>query len=149
MQANLPKLAGTLESLILSEVPINHLCINALAYLLKFSLSQLALTSCIISSSDYEHLTNAIIKSELIKHLNLTGVEIDRVMGNSLAQLLTQTTTLEVVEVIECDIDCSVVRLLVEAMTHSSVKKLIIHVDKSCKEALASIPYPRDRIVFY
>ena len=148
MQANLPKLAGTLESLILSEVPINHLCINTLAYLLKFSLSQLALTSCTISSSDYEHLTNAIIKSDL-KHLNLSGVEIDHVMGNSLAQLLTQTTTLEVVEVIECDMNCSVVRLLVEVMTHSSVKKLIVHVDKSCKEAMASIPYPRDRIFFY
>ena len=115
--------------------------------MLKFSLSQIALASCAISSNDYEHLTNAIIKSDL-KHLNLSGVEIDCVMGNSLAQLLSQTTTLEVVEVIECDIDCSVGRLLVEAMTRSSVKKLIIHVDKSCKEALAGIPYPRDRIVF-
>ena len=134
MQANLPKLAGTLESLILSEVPINHLCISALAYLLKFSLSQLALTSCAISSNGYEHLTNAIIKSEL-KHLNLSGVEIDHVMGNSLAQLLTQTTTLEVVEVIECDMNCSVGRLLEETMPHSSVKKLII--DKNCVKKIS------------
>ena len=142
MQANLPKLAGTLESLILFEVPINHICINALEYLLKFSLSQLALTSCAISSNDCEHLTTAIIKSEL-KHLNLSGVEFDLVMGNSLAQLLTQTTTLEVVQVIG---KCTVVKLLVEAMTHSSVKKLVI--DKNCKESLANIPYSRDRILF-
>ena len=120
MQENLPKLAGTLKSLILLEVPINHLCVNALAYLLKFSLSQLTLKVCAISSKDFEHLTNAIIKSEL-KHLTIHGVSIDRVMGNSLAQLLTQTTTLEVVDMIGCDIDCRDIRLLNEALSHSNI----------------------------
>ena len=103
------KLAGTLELLIFFKVPINHN--YTLDYLLKFSLSQLPLTSCAISSNGCElHLTNAIIKSEL-KHLNLSGVEIDLVMGNSLAQLLTQTTKLEVVKVIG---ECSVVKLMME-----------------------------------
>ena len=130
MQANLPKLAGTLESLILFKVRINHLCVNALAYLLKFSLSQLALVDleCAISSKDYEHLTNAIIKSEL-KQLKLTAVEIDHVMGNSLAQLLTQAKTLKSVNMIGCrDIDCGDTVLLLEALSHSS-NNVILAID--------------------
>ena len=56
-------------------------------------------------------------------------------MGNPLAQLLTQTTTLEVIEAIECDMNCRVVGLLEETMPHSSVKKLII--DKNCVKKIS------------
>ena len=72
---------------------------------------------------------------------------INLVRGRSLAKLLTQSKTLEEVTVemgIEYTNNCNVARLLVEAMTHSSVKKLILYTLYYCD--VSDIHYDRDRV---
>ena len=73
---------------------------------------------------------------------------INLVQGRSLAKLLTQSKTLETVTVTKIHsrytYDCNVTRLLVEAMTHSSVKKLKLTTVGYCN--VSDIHYDRDRV---
>ena len=150
----MPKLANKLKTFGLHNVLIDHSCVHGIAQLMNTSLSNLTLEDCKIPSTDFDSLTTAIATSKL-KHLkisyyylNLTrsptfGINLAR--GQSLAKLLTKSKTLEEVTV-HSDYPniCNVVRLLVEAMTHSSVKKLKLKAHHYCD--VSDIHYDRDRV---
>ena len=118
---------------MLSNVYIDQSCVDGLVHLLNSSLIKLNIWDCILSSNNkFDDLVTAIATSEL-KELELTGIGIDLKMGKSLARLLTQSKTLEVVRLMhKVSMDCSVARLLEAAMTHSSVRyfkcKEVVHV---------------------
>ena len=151
MERNLP-LANKLKTFVLCGVHIDHLCVHGIAHLLNTSLNSLTLQDCLISSTDFDSLTTAIATSKL-KKLEITHASfwssafgINLVRGWSLAKLLTQSKTLEEVTVVmnsEYTNDCNVVRLLLETMTHSSVKKLILEA-YDCD--VSDIHYDRDRV---
>ena len=151
MERNLP-LAHKLKTLALHHVHIDHLCVHGIAHLLNTSLNNLTLVDCTISSTDFHNLTIAIATSKL-KHLKIDFVSstfgINLVRGLSLAKLLTLSKTLEKVTVkmySDCYTnDCNVVRLLVKAMTHSSVKKLKLELCYYCN--VSDIHYDRDQVL--
>ena len=153
LERNLPKSANNLKTFALHDVHIDHLCVHGIAHLLNTSLklNNLTLSNCLITSTDFDSLTTAIATSKL-KHLTITffmgsNFGINLVRGWSLAKLLTQSKTLEEVTVemgIEYTNNCNVARLLVEAMTHSSVKKLILYTLYYCD--VSDIHYDRDRV---
>ena len=60
---------------------------------------------------------------------------------------MTQSKTLEEVEVWEHSVNNEVVQILLEAMNHSSVKKL--KITGTSKDALPECSYPTDRVEFY
>ena len=104
------------------------------------------LEDCTISSSDYHHLTTAIATS------NLTHFNTDYILHNDvsaakgLATALTHSKTLErvMVSMREDPINNDVVRVLLEAMNYSRVKKLVIgHVSKG---TVLDYSYPTDRV---
>ena len=148
----MPKLAHKLKTFALQGVHIDHLCVHGIAHLLNTSLNNLTLENCIISSTDFDSLTTAIATSEL-KHLEIINwyctIGINHVIGRSLAKLLTQSKTLEEVTVVMDNwyaIDCNITRLLFEAMTHSSVKKLKLYADQYPPCDVSDIHYDRDRV---
>ena len=152
LERNLP-LAHKLKTFALHDVHIDRSCVRGIAHLLNTSLNNLTLEDCTISSTDFDSLTTAIATSKL-KHLEIiyllwsSNFGITPVRGRSLAKLLTQSKTLEEVTVVmnsEYTNDCNVVRLLVETMTHSSVKKLILEAYQyNCD--ISDIHYDRDRV---
>ena len=151
----MPLLAHKLKTFALHDVHIDRSCVHGIAHLLNASLSNLTLEDCLISSTDFDSLTAAIATSKL-KQLEIAYVSfwpssfgINIVRGRSLAKLLTQSKTLEDVTVVmdselEYTNDCNVARLLVEAMTHSSVKKLSLGDLDYCD--ISDIHYDRDRV---
>ena len=158
LERNLPKLANQLKWFILYNALIDHSCVRGIAYLLNTSLNHLTLQNCIISSTDFDCLTTAIATSKL-KKLKISYFHWSRytipfgfnlVRGRSLAKLLTQSKTLEEVRVElsywEYTNDCGVVRLLLEAMAHSSVKKLIVDFLELKICDVSDIHYDRDRV---
>lgn len=142
------KINSNITALRFSNVSIDQSCVDGLVRLLKSSLIELLkFNGCAFSNNEFDDLITAIATSEL-KHLELEDQEIDVKMGNSLARLLIQSKKLEKVTLLEYySMDCDVSRLLVEAMTHSSVKNLITNED--CRKAVTDIPYPRDRVTFF
>ena len=146
-------LAHKLKTFVLVDVHIDHSCVRGITHLLNTSLNNLTLQDCLISSTDLDSLTTAIATSKL-KQLEIAYVSfwpssfgINLVRGQSLAKLLTQSKTLEEVIVVmdsEYTNDCNVARLLVKAMTHSSVKKLSLGTLDYCD--ISDIHYDRDRI---
>lgn len=146
-------LAHKLKTFVLVDVHIDHSCVHGITHLLNTSLNNLTLQDCLISSTDFDSLTSAIATSKL-KQLEIAYVSfwpssfgINLVRGQSLAKLLTQSKTLEEVTVVmdsEYTNDCNVARLLVEAMTHSTVKKLSLGTLDYCD--ISDIHYDRDRI---
>ena len=77
-------------------------------------------------------------------HFNSFHLSIDVAAGKALAKALIQSKTLEEVKVEENPMDSEVVRALVEAMNHSSVKKL--RIGWNCKEAVSECSFPTDRV---
>ena len=75
-------------------------------------------------------------------HFESINLSIDVAAGKALARALTQSKTLEEVE--DDPMDSGVARALVEAMNHSSVKKLVIGYN--CKEAVSECSFPADRV---
>ena len=146
MKKNFQKLAGKLTKLSIDRLFFGESCVNGLAHLLNSSLIYLRIEQCTILSNEFDKLSTAIATSEL-KQLEFRNLNIDLEMGKSLALLLKLSKTLvEVTAVLEYRINCDIVRLLVEAMTHSSVKNLI--TNEYCREAVADISYPKDRVTF-
>ena len=148
LERNLPKLANKLKTFALSNVLIDHSCVSGIAHLLNTSLKNLTLKNYRISSTDFDSLTAAIATSEL-KKLEITPDIINPVRGQSLAKLLTQSKTLEEVTVVmgsEYTNNCNVARLLVEAMTHSSVKNLKLRLKTYHYCDVSDIHYDRDRV---
>ena len=156
LERTLPKLANKLKTFGLHNVLIDHSCVHGIAQLMNTSLSNLTLEDCKITSTDFDSLTTAIATSKL-KHLKIIYYHfhlfraptfgINLVRGQSLAKLLTKSKTLEKVTVAmygEYTNTCNVVRLLVEAMTHSSIKKLILYTFFNCD--VSDIHYDRDRV---
>ena len=150
LETNLPKLSHKLKTFALRDVHIDQLCLHGIAHLLTTSLNNLTLRNCLFSSTDFDSLTTAIATSKL-KHLKIIffgfNFGMNLVRGQSLAKLLTQSKTLEEVIVVmhlEYTNNCNVARLLVEAMTHSSVKKLIVQTLWKCD--VSDIHYDRDRV---
>ena len=153
LERTLPKLANKLKTFGLHNVLIDRSCVHGIAHLMNNSLNNLTLFNCLITSIDFDNLTTAIATSKL-KHLKITyqyyqssTFGINLVRGRSLAKLFTQSKTLEEVEVLmysEHTNDCDVAQLLVEAMTHSSVKKLMLKTLYYCD--LSDIHYDRDRV---
>ena len=148
----MPKLAHKLKTFALHDVHIDHSCVHGIAHLLNTSLNSLTIVDCQLSSTDFDSLTTAIATSEL-KHLEIfcwystCNVGVNPARGQSLAKLLTQSKTLEEVIVkmnSQYTNDCNVVRLLVKAMTHSSVKKLQLETAYYCD--VSEIHYDRDRV---
>jgi len=143
-----PVLSGQIEELELGNVSISSRGVGVLVHSLTSPhcrLHNLVLKSCTISSSDYCHLTTAIATSNL-KHFYSSYLSIDVAAGKALARALTQSKTLEEVVVLVDPMDNEVARALVEAMNHSSVKKLWIGYD--CKKAVSECSFPTDRVVF-
>ena len=128
LTAILPVLAGQIEELTLSFVSINSGCVEVLIHSLTSPhshLLKLQLTSCIISSSDYCHLTTAIPTSNLthfttnctsmyvssakglvtaiptsnLTHFTTKSLGIDVSSAKGLARAMAQSKTLEEVEV--------------------------------------------------
>ena len=161
LERKLPKLAHKLKTFGLHDVHIDHLCVHGIAHLLNTSLDHLTLHNCLITSTDFDSLITAMASSKLKQleiiyqkyqyksmPLSKSRSSINLVRGRSLAKLLTQSKTLEEVTVemgIEYTNNCNVARLLVEAMTHSSVKKLIVKKPYSCN--VSDIHYDRDRVL--
>ena len=158
LERTLPKLANKLKTFDLHDIIIDRSCVHGIAHLLNTSLNSLTLQDCIISSTDFDSLTTAIATSKL-KHLEITtvysgfnyGINWYK-RGQSLVKLLTQSKTLEEVEVwlryfsgYVTTNDCNVARLLVEAMTNSRAKKLTLEIDSFCN--VSDIRYDRDRVV--
>lgn len=143
LKRNLPKLAGKLKSLTLY-----HLCEDRIVHLLN---SSLIYYHCEMSSTDFDNVTTAIATSKL-KHFEMINWPISSVWGESLAKLLRQSKTLEQVAVIteqhyECyQWQCNVIRLLIKAMTHSSVKRLVLILRIKCNCDFSDIPYDRDKV---
>ena len=141
MKKNFPKLAGKITKLLLDSIFFEQSCVNGLAHLLNSSLIHLRIEKCTILSNEFDDLIAAITTSKL-KQLEFIGLEVDK----SLVGLLTQSKTLEEVTVLYPMNSCDVARLLVEAMTNSSVKNLTIN--NNCREAVADISYPKNRVSF-
>ena len=150
MQRSLPKLAGKLSVLCLTNVSFSHSCVVGLVHLLNSSLKDLHLSDCILTSDEYDYLTTAIATSTLENFYFYADV-MTKEMENSLARLLTLTKSLEVVSwhsSADCDVNAVAhVQTLVEAMAHSIVKKLRLPLQ--CKYAMADMPYPKDRVKFW
>ena len=142
-----PVLAGQIEKLTLSHVSINSGCVEVLIHSLTSPhsrLLELELWECTISSSDYCHLTTAIPTSNLT-HFTTHRLGIDVSSAKGLARALTQSKTLEEVEVTrEFPMNNEVAQILLEAMNHSSVKKLIIGLVS--EHAVSGCFYPTDKV---
>ena len=152
LERKLHKLAHKLKTFTLSDVHVDHSCVHGIAHLLNTSLNNLTLHNCMISSTDFDSITTVIATSKL-KHLEIiyswsSSFGINRnVKGQSLTKLLIQSKTLEEVMVkisSEYTNSCDVVRFLVEAMAHSSVKKLIVETIDFCD--VSDIHYDRYRV---
>ena len=114
-----PLLAGQIEHLELHSVSIvSGAGVGVLVHSLTSphsSLYKLELWVCIISSSDFHHLTTAIATSNLI-HLTTVGLRIDVSAAEGLATALTHSKTLqEVVVKAYPVIDEDAARVLAEA----------------------------------
>lgn len=146
-----------LNRLTLQYGTINSSGVNALAHLLKFSqLHSLELDTCRIrSSSVYCEMFESISKSSL-KFFRFKGdfcfVKED---AKALAKLLTESGTLEKVEVSnEKTMSIEIIRPLLQSMFNSGVKKLIL--DNTCCTPTCTIEYerffglsfPRDKVDF-
>ena len=147
LQRSLPKLTGTLSVLYLTNVSLNHLCIHGLVPLLNSSLKDLHLDDCKQTSDEYEYLTTTIATSTL-ESFSFSVDTMNNEMTNSLARLLTVTKSLE--KVSWSHADCSIVLAhaptLISALEHSVVKEL--RLPYQCKDAMADIPYSKDRVKF-
>ena len=137
---------------MLDNVSINSGCVEVLIHSLTSPhshLLKLELWECTISSSDYCHLTTAIPTSNLT-HFTTSRLGTDVSSAKGLARALTQSKTLEEVEVTrEFPMNNEVAQILLEAMNHSSVKKLKIgYVNK---DAVSGCSYPTDKVevVYY
>ena len=140
-------LAGQIETLKLSCVSINSGCVEILIHSLTSPhsrLLKLELWKCTISSSDYCHLTTAIPTSNLT-HFTTDELGMDVSSAKGLARALTQSKTLEEVEVWEHTMNNEVAQILVEAMNHSSVKKL--NIEGVSRDAVSECSYPTDKVV--
>lgn len=149
LKRNLPKLAGKLKSLILLDVQFNdHLREARIVHVLN---SSLIYYHCKMSSTDFDNITTAIATSKL-KQFGMSNWPISSVWGESLAKLLRQSKTLEQVTVsteqhYECyRWQCNVIRLLIKAMTHGSVKRLVLILRIKCNCDFSDIPYDRDKV---
>ena len=143
-----PVLSGRIVKLRLQDVSISSSGVGVLVQSLTSPhccLHKLDLFRCTIFSSDYCHLTTAIATSNFT-HFHSSFLSIDVAVGEALARALTQSKTLEVVEVLEYPIDSEVARAVIEAMNHSSVKKLMIGWD--CNKAVSECSFPTDRVKF-
>ena len=141
-----PVLSGQIEGLELEDISISSRGVGVLVHSLTSPhcrLRKMWLWNCSISSIDYCHLTTAIATSNLTQFTS-SSLSIDVAAGKALARALTQSKTLEVVKVWEDPMDCGVARALLEAMNHSSVKKLWIA--QISNEAECS--FPIDRVKF-
>ena len=144
-----PVLAGQIEKLTLLGVSINSGCVEVLIHSLTSPhsrLLKLELSDCTISSSDYCHLTTAIPTSNLT-HFTTHHLGTDVSSAKGLARALTQSKTLEEVEVWEHTMNNEVAQILVEAMNHSSVKKL--DIKGVSRDAVSECAYPTDKVVVY
>ena len=107
-------------------------------------LLKLWLLECTISSSDYCHLTTAIPTSNLT-HFTTSKVGTDVSSAKGLARAMTQSKTLEKVNVWEYPMmNNEVAQILLEAMNHSSVKKL--RIGYVSKDAVSGCSYPTDKV---
>ena len=143
-----PLLSGQIEDVELCLVSISCGGVGVLVDSLTSPhcrLHMLELWRCIMSNKDYCHLTTAIATSNL-KYFISDRLRIDAAAGKALARALTQSKTMENVKVEEDPKDSEVARALVEAMNHSSVKKLVIGLH--CKEAVSECFFPKDRVEF-
>ena len=142
----LPVLAGQIEELNLFYVSINSGCVEVLIHSLTSPHSRLLklwLLGCTISSSDYCHLTTAIPTSNLT-HFTTHRLGTDVSSAKGLARAMTQSKTLEEVYVWEDPMNNEVAQILLEAMNHSSVKKLVI--GRVNKDAVLGCSYPMDKV---
>ena len=143
-----PVLSGQIEELELFNLSISSRGVGVLVHSLTSPhcrLHKLKLWNCTISSSDYCHLTTAIATSNLT-HFICTHLSIDVAAGKALARALTQSKTLEKVDVWESPMYSEVARALVEAMNHSRVGML--GIGKNCEEAVSECSFPTDRVEF-
>ena len=63
------------------------------------------------------------------------------------AKMATNLADFNPDQILVCGVtDCDAAEIFVKAMRHNNVKKLVLHVDKSCRRALADIKYSRDRV---
>lgn len=144
MQKLLPKHAENSSILHLNQVFINNLCSTKLINLLgTSSIQYLTITDCTISRNNWNHLITTLAMSSVLTNLAIAHSDIDLVMGKSLARLLIQTKTLKYVSFEKYVMDCSVARLLIEAMLHSIVKNLAI-ISNNCD--VSEFPYSRKRV---
>ena len=141
-----PVLDGQIEELRLHMFSVSSKGVGVLVHSLASPhccLHKLVLIDCNISSSDYCHLTTAIATSNL-KRFDSSNLSIDVAAGKALARALTQSKTLELVGVYEFPVDSEVARALVEAMNHSSVKKL--KIGHGCREAVSECSHLTGRV---
>ena len=140
-----PVLAVQIEELRLLHVSINSGCVEVLIDSLTSPhscLLKLEVWDCTISSSDYCHLTTAIPTSNLT-HFTTGDLGIDVSSAKGLARAMTQSKTLEEVEVEDTFLNNEVARILLEAMNHSSVKKLKIG---DLTDPVSGCSYPTDKV---
>ena len=148
-----PVLAGQIETLSLSNVSINSGCVEVLIHALTSPhsrLLKLELSGWTISSSDYCRLTTAIPTSNLTHFTtSYSRLGTDVSSAKELARALTQSKTLEEVYVWEFSTNDKAVQILLEAMNHSSVKKL--KIENVSRGAVAGCSYPTDKVevVYY
>ena len=142
-----PVLAGQIEELTLSHVSINSGCVEVLIHSLTSPhscLLKLELWRCTISSSDYCHLTTAIPTSNLT-HFTTNELGTDVSSAKGLARAMAQSKTLEEVVVTwELPMNNEVGQILLEAMNHSSVKKL--RIGCVSKDAVSGCSYPTEKV---
>ena len=143
-----PVLAGQIEKFKLSfTVSINSGCVEVLIHSLTSPHSRLLnlwLWECTISSSDYCHLTTAIPTSNLT-HFTTDELGMDVSSAKGLARALTQSKTLEEVIASEEPMNNEVAKILLEAMNHSSVKKLKIR--RVSRDVVSECSYPTDKVI--
>ena len=143
----LPVLAGQIEDILLFSITINSGCLELLIHLLTLPnsrLLKLELSSCDISNSDYCHLTTAIPTSNLTHFTsNTQNINVSIAMG--IAEAMTQSKTLEEVAVDEgINLENGVLQVLLEAMNHSSMKKLKLRPVH--KNTVIQCSYPIDKV---
>ena len=141
-----PVLSGQIEELLLSDVSISSRGVGILVHSMTSPhcrLHKLLISGCIISSSDYCHLTTAIATSNMT-YFHPSSLSINVAAGKALARALTQSKTLEEVHVLDYSMNSEVARALVEAMNHSSVK--ILRIGYHCKEAVSECFFPTNRV---
>ena len=142
-----PVLVGQIEKLELLSVSINSGCVEVLIHSLTSPHSRLLELVVIdgpISSSDYCHLTTAIPISNLT-HFTTDKIFTDVSSAKGLARAMTQSKALEEVVVLEYPMmDNEVTQILLEAMNHSSVKKL--KIERVSKYAVSGCSYPKDKV---